>query len=665
MSVGNRAVTGMIRPVSGPHPVQRVKVDGSFDENILQPYDEANRKTKTLQPHKYSQDVHYDLTRAAAQVDVVVKIRFVAPDGTAIPAADNSRRDYINRMTAGIATAWAGKYEFVSTQHPAPPATAPPATGSAPTTTPAPAPAVTPAPAPGTAAPPAAVPVRLPVVFKAVPEYAPADDGTMPVVHIHPMSEAADSNTPGKRIDSGNWFQNEGNYATGLSAADAEKESVKTAAHEYGHLLGIPDEYSQSNANMHKLMHQASPTLSAGQDNLLDDSARKWMVLRAMYPALARHAKTGATTATAAIAKQKPNLERELRAAVAGIWTDPAALAAVNTKIVAQLTAGGHPALAAKVTAALQHEGAGLDTGRIAARAVKSTISLASIRTLMDTALRQAITKANKVTIPITNAAGQAKEMNITIGTSATVNAAAAKGPLAAAAEKVAGATMDAGLGKGGAAPPALRPGGSFVSELQTLTAGWNTPATLGTEASAIKGKAGSEYDVWALDATAVADDAGLNTFARQVVEAISSSLGGEAINTFLSSTFATLMQGQIDAISSVVQTEIDTHRTATATGTNAATVATPDPRVAAAVNQLNAKMKALQEAPGTAVPGAKRAGEANAPTTQHTSFSVTSMMGSANEGGMRTDYLNGILDKFNTTLKKADEDAFKTEAKT
>ena len=344
MSVGNRAVTGMmIRPVTEVRPVQRVKVDGSFDENILQPYDEANKKTKTLQPHKYSQDIHYDLTRAATQVDVVVKIRFVAPDGTAIPAADNSRRDYINRMTAGIATAWAGKYEFVSTQHPAPPATAPPATGSAPTTTPAPAPAVTPAPAPGTAAPPAAVPVRLPVVFKAVPEYAPADDGTMPVVNIHPMSEAADSNTPGKRIDSGNWFQNEGNYATGLSAADAEKESVKTAAHEYGHLLGIPDEYSQSNANMHKLMHQASPTLSAGQDNLLDDSARKWMVLRAMYPALARHAKAGAVKATAAIGKQKPNLERELRAAVAGIWTDPAAVAAVNTKIVAQLTAGGHP----------------------------------------------------------------------------------------------------------------------------------------------------------------------------------------------------------------------------------------------------------------------------------------------------------------------------------
>ena len=222
----------------------------------------------------------------------------------------------------------------------------------------------------------------------------------------------------------------------------------------------------------------------------------------------------------------------------------------------------------------------------------------------MDTALRQAITKANKVTIPITNAAGQAKEMNITIGTSTTVNTAATKGPLAVAAEKVAGATMDAraGQGRGGAALAA--PGGSFVSELQTLTAGWNTPATLGTEASAIKGKAGSEYDVWALDATAVADDAGLSAFARQVVEAISSSLGGEAINTFLSSTFATLMQGQIDAISAVVQTEIDTHRTATPTGTNAAAGRHAGPAGGCGGEPDERQDEALQESPGHGRPG-------------------------------------------------------------
>ena len=72
---------------------------------------------------------------------------------------------------------------------------------------------------------------------------------------------------------------NMGDYDTG-----DPNEAVKTAAHEYGHLLGIPDEYSQSNAQMHKLMHQASPTLAAGEDQKLDDAATKYMVLRAMGP---------------------------------------------------------------------------------------------------------------------------------------------------------------------------------------------------------------------------------------------------------------------------------------------------------------------------------------------------------------------------------------------
>ena len=122
------------------------------------------------------------------------------------------------------------------------------------------------------------------------------------------------------------------------------------------------------------------------------------------------------------------------------------------------------------------------------------------------------------------------------------------------------------------------------------------------------------------------------------------------------------MMQGQIDAITAAVQTEIDSHRTATPTGTSAAPVAAPDPRVAAAVAKVSAKMRALQTAPGTAVPGAKMTGETAAPTTQHTSFTVMSMMGSGNEGGMRIDYLAKILDQFNTQFKKPEEDAFKTE---
>ena len=662
-AAGNRAVAGSFergRRPAAPPVVQRVHVDGAFDENLLQPYDARNRPTRALTPHVYSQDVHYDLTRGAAQVDVVVKIRFVTPDDQQIPAADTARRTYIANMCAGVEAAWGSKYVFVAKAHPPPPATG---TGTAPApgtpaTTPAPASGTTAPPAPGTAAPPPAVDVRLPVKFTATPEYSPTDDGTMPVVHVHPQTEAADSSRPGKRIDSGNWFMNMGDYDSG-----DPNEAVKTAAHEYGHLLGIPDEYSQSNAQMHKLMHQASPTIAAGEDQKLDDAATKYMVLRAMGPSLGRHAVVASQRATKAIGAKRAHLEQEVRAAIAGLWSDAGVINAVKAQVAPQLTTGGHPALVARVEALLRHQGAGVDTGKIARTIVKQQIGGSSIQTLVFGALRAALLSAQRVTIPITNASGQASTMKVEIGNSQTVNKAASSGALNQAAEKAAGATMDAPAGKGGKAPPSLRPSGSFVSELQALTSTWTAGAdTLATQAAAIKGKAGDDYRAWAFDATAAADETQLAKFLGGVVEALSASLGGEAINTFLSSTFATMMQGQIDAITGAVQAEIDAHRTATPTGTSAAPVAAPDPRVAAAVAKVSAKMRALQAAPGTAVPGAKMDGATAAPTTQHSSFTVLSMMGSGNEGGMRIDYLAKILEKFNAQFKKPDEDAFKTE---
>ncbi len=68
-AAGNRAVAVSFergRSLAAPPVVQRVHVDGAFDENLLQPYDARNRPTRALTPHVYSQDVHYDLTRGAA-----------------------------------------------------------------------------------------------------------------------------------------------------------------------------------------------------------------------------------------------------------------------------------------------------------------------------------------------------------------------------------------------------------------------------------------------------------------------------------------------------------------------------------------------------------------------------------------------------------------------
>ena len=47
---------------------------------------------------------------------------------------------------------------------------------------------------------------------------------------------------------------------------------------------------------------------------------------------------------------------------------------AVKAQVAPQLTTGGHPALAARVEALLRHQGAGVDTGKIARTIVKQQI---------------------------------------------------------------------------------------------------------------------------------------------------------------------------------------------------------------------------------------------------------------------------------------------------
>ena len=122
---------------------------------------------------------------------------------------------------------------------------------------------------------------------------------------------------------------------------------------------------------MHKLMHQASPTIAAGEDQKLDDAATKYMVLRAMGPSLGRHAVVASQRATKAIGAKRAHLEQEVRAAIAGLWSDAGVINAVKAQVAPQLTTGGHPALAARVEALLRHQGAGVDTGKIARTIVK------------------------------------------------------------------------------------------------------------------------------------------------------------------------------------------------------------------------------------------------------------------------------------------------------
>jgi hypothetical protein len=127
------------------------------------------------------------------------------------------------------------------------------------------------------------VDVRLPLKFTATPEYSPTDDGTMPVVHVHPQTEAADSSRPGKRIDSGNWFMNMGDYDSG-----DPNEAVKTAAHSTGTCWAFRPVLAEQRPDAQA--HAPGVADVAAGRTKLDDAATRHTDTRAMGPSLSRHA---------------------------------------------------------------------------------------------------------------------------------------------------------------------------------------------------------------------------------------------------------------------------------------------------------------------------------------------------------------------------------------
>ena len=89
---------------------------------------------------------------------------------------------------------------------------------------------------------------------------------------MHPTSTRADPAT-GNPIDAGNYYLNKGNYSN---------DDNVIAAHEYGHLLGIDDEYSQSNEMLNALLHQAAPENAPSAMAALDKKTVERMVLASL-----------------------------------------------------------------------------------------------------------------------------------------------------------------------------------------------------------------------------------------------------------------------------------------------------------------------------------------------------------------------------------------------
>ncbi len=149
-----------------------------------------------------------------------------------------------------------------------------------------------------------------------------------------------------------------------------------------------------------------------------------------------------------------------------------------------------------------------------------------------------------------------------------------------------------------------------------------------------------------------------LNQAVSVRINNISKGVVSTAVQDFLSSQVSPLIRQQIDEMLALLMAEVDTHSTATPTGTSGGPSTHPvlDRNVATMVERAQAMQRDAQTPSGT--PAAN----------QHIRFTVNSLMGDDNGAGtgatVRTDYMSGIVTQFNRSFRdKATESDFEARS--
>ncbi len=439
-------------------PAQRVPigVSSGFDETLLQSYTpatatQAQRNTPgTYHPNDYSQSGQYQLDRLTTENKVRVNIRIqyydpipTSPFKQEIPATD-TRRNWVRDHKDAIVRNWNNKFKLVGHRlPPAPsgPAPAAPAGSGAPTpAAPAPVPVPLPttsststSPAPATPPSPGATPasptsgeISLPIEFNLEPVWSLTGTHDQEIA-LH--SEAADDTTadptaedtrthgrgPDLRrkgaINSGNWYMDTHNYGT--TSPDI------IYAHEYGHLLGIPDEYSQSNPQMHALFHKISPTEETQMNRAMDRAGSRQILLAALAPAIQKSIRAISNGVDAEIRAQHALLEHKLSEGLQQSW----AVHNIIERVISILSAShASPRVLDAVERSFENKSKHHDFDRLVRGQVARELSPANFRTLLQSAYGQTFMAAynagTNVNIPYVNDAGTSTQVNVSIETS-------------------------------------------------------------------------------------------------------------------------------------------------------------------------------------------------------------------------------------------------------
>lgn len=678
--VGNRAMSAVLDPIRTA--LQRVPVNAQFHETL---YNTENgtgafqaggftggSPTSNANVGGAATPASYDISRSDTGVTVLIKIRFlqqernttpppvppapnplnIPPLGTLkdspkeIPANDPSdRRTWASTTATKAVGTWnARKIVFTSQDHPQPGEGA------------------------GAGAPPLPpTAVRLPVTFKAEAVFGLNDPAHQQVI-VHPP--ASIPGTPGHPIDAGNWYRQDDDPAKRAKSYPHGDEVIY--AHEYGHMLGIPDEYSQSNEQMNALIHQAAPASAASARAALDKATIERMALASLSRPMYAQLQAALPLMISALNAKRAVVTRKLSAAA----KSGAVSGDVRTELTKALTAEADPTLNPSIprVVAFQTTSNFSNLG-IADAAVRGAFAIGEVRRVIGAAYWSALAAPHETNVAV--AGFDDVKINVSSGVYGTSGpGTATAGNAGSVAAKAVGPTA-AGPGL----PPI--PATSLIGQLRALPATWSTAGSALESAvtpdaftksmsEGVKSAAGAAALAARLAAAVVPGyvppkmtKAGpLYRRAYTLVQNAANAAAKQLAADLITKTVQPTLAASVTALQSAIAGEVTTLLATPPAGMAAAGPA--DPQMAAIVSAMKGRLDADKAATaGTGIDPTKPTAANPAPTapSQDVSYSAQGLMGSSNSTKVRTDQFEKMLAAFNAQLrKKPREDEFKVE---
>jgi len=497
---------------------------------------------------------------------------------------------------------------------------------------------------------------RLPVSFKSIPIFDPDAEADQTVA-VHPPGVVARGSSSGTAIDAGNYYMKKDN---GVYPAD---EKI-IYAHEYGHLLGIPDEYSQSNEQMNLLLHNASPGQASSSMKALDKKTIERMALAVITPHMNQQLGSTMGAVTDAIRNQR----KVVKLAMAKAARQAARTADVTLELKKQLEAQSEGKVSPKIPGVVAFETTkNFSNVDIAAQGVEAGFSAAALSTQIAAAYKKALEA------PMGEKVAVAGLGDVKINVQSSVGGlGVAAGATNTAAWGVAGGQV----GQTGPGLPALPPPTTLVGQLAGAAAQWSTAGSAletGVTGASFAAKMAAAVKTVGAPAAPppgtppapptpkIGNARALYQAAYAMVTTAARLAGQQLAKDLVSQSLDPVLKSSVDALQTAIGAEVT--RITTMTPAQLAAAPSPDPSMAAIVSGMKSRLDASK----TALAGTGRdpLGVAGGTTpAQDVTYSYQGLMGSNATGTIRSDQFASLAGAFNKKLKSIFEKYFKAEVK-